>query len=257
MTAGGGGFLDFDGRVVVVTGASSGIGRACAIELAAQGARVVGIGRNERRLDETYGQLRGSGHRRVVLDLEQPEQISPVLRRLVEETGPVYGLCHAAGVVATNPLGTTTVDVVERMMRVNLVAALELARVVTRRDVMTANEGSLLFLSSVYARAGAAGEAAYSAAKGAMAAAVRSMAVELARRHVRVNTISPGLVRTPMTAAALADLSSAQVEAIERKHLLGPGTPADVARAAVFLLSPATAWITGADLAVDGGYSAH
>jgi NAD(P)-dependent dehydrogenase (short-subunit alcohol dehydrogenase family) len=140
---------------------------------------------------------------------------------------------------------------------VNVLAGLELARAVSRRDVMTPEGGSLLFLSSVYATGGAAGETGYSATKGAVAAASRSLAVELARRRIRVNTISPGMVRTPMTESALAVLSGDQIEAIEKKHLLGTGTPADVARAAVFLLSPAAAWITGADLAVDGGYSAH
>jgi NAD(P)-dependent dehydrogenase (short-subunit alcohol dehydrogenase family) len=83
------------------------------------------------------------------------------------------------------------------------------------------------------------------------------MAIELARRRVRVNAISPGLIRTPMTGAALHALSPEQVAAIEQRHPLGPGSPADVARAALFLLAPATGWITGIDLAVDGGYSAQ
>jgi len=257
MTLPHGSFLAFDGRCIVVTGASSGIGRACAIELAAHGARIVMIGRSADRLGETGAQLAGSGHRTATLDLEDLDKIGPAIRHTAETAGPLYGLCHAAGVVATTPLSATTSDVVNRMMRVNVLAGLELARAVTRRDVMTPDGGSLVFLSSVYATGGAAGETAYSATKGAVAAAARSMAVELARRRIRVNTISPGMVRTPMTESALAVLSSEQIEAIERKHLLGTGTPGDVARAAVFLLSPAAAWITGANLAVDGGYSAH
>ena len=257
MTLPRGSFLAFDGRSIVVTGASSGIGRACATELAAHGARIVMIGRDSARLAATGAELAGSGHETTVFDLEELEQIGPTIRRIAESVGPLYGLCHAAGVVVTSPLSTTTPDVVKRMMRVNLLAGLELARAVTRRDVMAAEGGSLLFLSSVYASGGVAGETGYSATKGAVASAARSMAVELARRRIRVNTISPGMVRTPMTESALAVLSSEQIAAIEHKHLLGTGTPADVARAAVFLLSPAAAWITGVDLAVDGGYSAH
>jgi NAD(P)-dependent dehydrogenase (short-subunit alcohol dehydrogenase family) len=257
MTLPRGSFLDFGGRAVIVTGASSGIGRACAIELAMQGARVVMIGRDAARLDDARANLEGTGHLTAILDLDDLARIETTIRHLAVETGPLYGLCHAAGVVATRPLSTTTADVVERMMRVNLLAGLELARTVTRRDVMTSEGGSLLFVSSVYASAGAAGETGYSATKGAVASAVRAMAVELARRRIRVNAVSPGIVKSPMTETALAVLTSAQVAAIESKHPLGSGTPEDVARAAVFMLSPASAWITGVDLAVDGGYSAH
>lgn len=257
MTQPGRSFLDFEGRNVVVTGASSGIGRACAVELSALGARVVLMGRDTGRLAATRALLTGSGHETLALDLTALDRVAPAIVDLAARVGPLYGLCHVAGVVATTPLSTTTVDVVQSMMTVNVLAGLELARTVVRRDIMTPDGGSLVFMSSVYGRAGAAGQTGYSATKGAIAAAVRAMAIELARRRVRVNSISPGLVRTPMTDTALDVLSSGQVAAIEQRHPLGLGTPTDVARAAVFLLAPATAWITGADLVVDGGYSAH
>ena len=257
MTLPGRSFLDFEDRCVVVTGASSGIGRACAVELDAHGARVVLIGRDAGRLAETRAMLGGSGHETLRLDLTELDRIAPAIAGVAARLGPLYGLCHVAGVVTTTPLSTTTVEIVQSMMTVNVLAGLELARTVVRRDIMTPDGGSLVFMSSVYGRVGAAGETGYSATKGAIAAAVRAMAVELARRRVRVNAISPGLVRTAMTDTALNVLSHDQVGAIERKHPLGLGTPDDVARAAVFLLAPATAWITGSDLVVDGGYSAQ
>ncbi|HWP99579.1 MAG TPA: SDR family oxidoreductase [Vicinamibacterales bacterium] len=250
-------FLEFDGRWVVVTGASSGLGRACAAELAAHGARLVLVGRNRTALDETKAALDGGDHRTLVLDLNDLDRLGPEIQRLSGRIGRLYGLCHAAGVVTTSPLSTSTPQMIDAMMRVNVLAGFELARAITRRDVMVPEGGSLLFFSSVYGRAGAAGQVGYCATKGAVTAAVRAMAVELARRRVRVNAISPGLVRTPMTDRALGLLSPEQLTAIEQKHPLGPGTPADVARAAVFLLAPATSWITGTDLAVDGGYSAQ
>lgn len=257
MTTLGDRFLEFHGKCVVVSGASGGIGRACAVELSRHGARLILIGRNEPALTETVSQLEGDGHQTIRLDLTMVQEIGGEIMRIAGKVGRLYGLCHAAGVVATSPLSTSTVDVVQSMMTVNVLAGLELARAVTRRDVMEPEGGSLVFLSSIYGKVGAAGETGYCATKGAIAAAVRAMAIELARRRIRVNSISPGLVKTAMTESALSVLSSEQVSAIEAKHPLGPGTPADVARAAVFLLAPATRWITGTDLAVDGGYSAQ
>jgi NAD(P)-dependent dehydrogenase (short-subunit alcohol dehydrogenase family) len=142
-------------------------------------------------------------------------------------------------------------------MIVNLFGGLELARIISRRDVIDPAGGSLLFFSSVYGRVGVPGQTGYSASKGAVTAAVRSMAIELARRRIRVNAISPGFVMTPMTGAALDALSPEQIAAIEQKHPLGRGAAVDVARAALFLLAPGTTWITGVDLPVDGGYSAQ
>jgi NAD(P)-dependent dehydrogenase (short-subunit alcohol dehydrogenase family) len=201
--------------------------------------------------------LAGESHDVLVLDLRHLEQVAPAMTGVAARIGRIYGLGHAAGIVETQPLHTTTPDVVQRQMTVNLLAGLELARVVARRDVMEPDGGSLVFLSSVYGHVGVPGQTGYSASKGAVAAAVRSMAIELARRRVRVNAVSPGLVRTPMTTHALHALTAEQVTSIEQRHPLGPGTTVDVARAVLFLLAPATTWITGIDLAVDGGYSAQ
>jgi NAD(P)-dependent dehydrogenase (short-subunit alcohol dehydrogenase family) len=251
------GFLDFGGRWVVVTGASSGLGRACAQELSAQGARILLVGRDRSTLVSARDTLTGAGHEMLVLDLENVDAIAPEVGRIAEGLGRVYGLCHAAGMVETGPLTAMTPDSVRKVMAVNTLSGLELARAVARRNVMEPEGGSLLFVSSIYGLVGAAGQTAYSASKGAMTAAVRSLAIELARRRIRVNAISPGLVMTPMTETALAALSREQVAAIEQRHPLGLGSPADVARAAVFLLAPATKWITGVDLIVDGGYCAQ
>jgi NAD(P)-dependent dehydrogenase (short-subunit alcohol dehydrogenase family) len=250
-------FLDFDGRWVVVTGASQGIGRACAEELSAHGARVVLVGRQAGTLETTRAALTGTGHEILVSDLTQFDRIAPAVSEMASKVGRLYGLCHAAGEVATQPLSATTVDVVQRLMAVNVFSGLELARAISRRDVMDPAGGSFLFVSSVYGNLGVAGETGYSATKGSVSAAARAMAMELARRRIRVNTISPGFVRTPMTDHALDTLSPEQAAAIEQKHPLGVGMPVDVARAAVFLLAPATSWITGTDLVVDGGYSAQ
>ncbi len=250
-------FLDFAGRWVLVSGASSGLGRAASVELARYGARLILTGRNENRLAETAGLLGQAEHRVLPLDLAQVDGIVPAVVRLRQDTGPIYGLCHAAGIVETRPLHANTPEVMQAQLNVNLLAGLELARAVCRRDVHVDEGGSLVFVSSAYGHVGVPGQIGYCATKGAACAAVRAMAVELARRRIRVNSVSPGLVFTPMTEHALRKLSPEHVERIKAAHPLGIGQPQDVARAIVFLLAPAVHWITGADLAVDGGMTAQ
>jgi NAD(P)-dependent dehydrogenase (short-subunit alcohol dehydrogenase family) len=250
-------FLSFEDRWVVVTGASSGIGRAIAIELSAHGARLVLVGRDAGRLAETAAALPGAEHRTLVLDLVRHDLIAAAIADVRKDTGPLYGLCHAAGIVETRPLPTNTVQVVQAQLDVNVLAGLELARGVCRRDTMAPDGGSILFISSVYGWVGMPGQIGYCATKGALAAATRAMAIELARRRIRVNALSPGLILTQMTEQALAKLSPEQVDKLKSTYPLGVGQPQDVARAAVFLLAPGTGWITGVDLAVDGGYTAQ
>lgn len=249
--------VDFQGKVVVVSGASSGIGQAIAATAGRHGAKLILIGRDRGRLDETSRSLGSATHRIIELDLALHDSIAPAILPVAKELGPVYGLCHAAGVVEMLPLASSKTDRLRTMIDVNILAGIELARVLCRRDVMDPEGGSVLFLSSIYSIVGKPGEVGYSATKGAVRAAARAMAVELAKRNIRVNVLSPGLVRTDMTRNALAKLSDEQVKEIEKDHLLGSGTPDDVARAAVFLLAPQSSWITGADLVIDGGYTAR
>jgi NAD(P)-dependent dehydrogenase (short-subunit alcohol dehydrogenase family) len=250
-------FVDFGGRWVVVTGASSGIGQAIAVELGRRSARVVLIGRNQANLEATASQLPSDASRVIVQDLRQIDALMALIREHAQAHGRVYGLCYCAGVVETRPLASFQAAGFRDMMDVNVTAGLELARAVCRRDVMTEDGGALLFVASIYGNVGMPGQMAYSATKGALQAASRSLSIELSRRRIRVNTLSPGLVRTPMTEAAFAVLSKDQVRDLEASHPLGTGTPADVARAATFLLAPQNGWITGTDFVIDGGYTAR
>jgi NAD(P)-dependent dehydrogenase (short-subunit alcohol dehydrogenase family) len=250
-------FIDFAGRRVVVTGASSGIGRAIAIEISRRGGAVVLMGRDQGRLAETESMLCEKAADVVSLDLRDPGTIAAAVKGIVTKCGRIYGLCHCAGVVETLPLNAITQAGLQTLLNVNLVAGLELAKAVSRRDAMTEEGGSILFISSIYASVGMAGQIGYSASKGALIAAARAMAVELARRRIRVNTISPGLVHTELADQALRELDPEKTKKLEEAHPLGSGTPQDVAKAAAYLLAPESKWITGTDLILDGGYTAQ
>ena len=246
---------DFGGRWVLVSGASSGIGRSIARELSKRGAGVVLIGRRRDKLEETAALCAAS--ELCELDLTDHDAIVPAVTALAGKLGRLYGLVHCAGVSAVLPLSASKPDRMRAMYDLNFVAGVELARGLTRREVLDEEGGSILWIGSVAAHVGAPGQIAYCASKGAVTAAVRAMALELAPKKTRVNVLSPGVVATEMTNAQSNKLSPEQWQRIVERHPLGVGCPEDVARAAAFMLDPSSTWITGADLAVDGGYMLH
>ena len=143
------------------------------------------------------------------------------------------------------------------MMQSHVVSSLLLTRYVVYGQVLPPAGAAFVWFSSVAALRGGSGAAVYSAAKGALIAAARALAVELAARRIRINVVSPGVVRTPQSEAFLAKLPADQLQALERAHLLGFGRPEDAAAAAAFLLSDDARWITGTNLVADGGLSIH
>jgi NAD(P)-dependent dehydrogenase (short-subunit alcohol dehydrogenase family) len=250
-------YIDFQGKRVIVTGASSGIGRAISIELGRCGSSLVLVGRDQERLEETASMIKDADIHKLILDFDNLDDIKPKIQDLSKEVGRIYGLCNAAGIVETRPLSSCKVSHIQSLLNINLIAGIELARIISRRDIMEQEGGAILFISSVYGIMGVPGQVGYCASKGAVSSAARAMAVELARRKIRVNTLSPGLVMTQMTREALALLSKQQVKSIIDKHPLGPGSPEDVARAAAFLLAPQNKWFTGSEIIIDGGYTAQ
>jgi NAD(P)-dependent dehydrogenase (short-subunit alcohol dehydrogenase family) len=248
--------LQLSGRRIIVTGASSGIGRETAIVLSRLGARVIIAARNRDRLQQTYVQLEGEGHRVEVIDLAKLDAIPSWLKSLAGEEGQFDGLVHSAGEQLTIPTRFLKRSQLDDIMRINFAAALELAKGFRQKGVCQ-SPSAIIFLSSVMGLVGQAGLSAYAASKGALVALARALAVEFAREGIRVNCVAPGLVRTEMAERIRKSLTAEQFNAIEQRHLLGLGQPSDIAHTVAFLLADTGRWITGSNFVVDGGYTAH
>lgn len=252
--------FSLEGRSILVTGASSGIGRACAVACAEAGARIALVGRNRDRLNETLGLLPEVSRGTPPADLRRPDRfrrLRPLVTQAVAALGPLHGLLNAAGVSTTLPLNAATPQRLDDLFRPNVYAAYLLTREVCRKGCY-AGEGQtcIVFFSSVMASVGESGKSLYAMTKGALLAGMRSLAVEYAPRGIRVNAVTPGAVLTPMN-ARLPHMADPEARArLAARHPLGLGTPEDVARACIYLLSDAARWVTGSNLTVDGGYTA-
>ena len=214
------------------------------------------VARRADRLRETAAQLEGTGHSVEPFDLLAVADIPAWLQRLAIETGALNGLVHAAGTVTTKPLRFMEPEDWSQQLASNLGTAFALAKGFRHRSVC-APPAALVFLASVAASVGIPGKSAYSASKGGLISMTRSLAVELARDGIRVNAVAPGWVETEMTAADQQTMPPEQFAALQRRHLLGLGRPADVASAIAFLLADTGRWVTGTTLVVDGGFSAQ
>jgi NAD(P)-dependent dehydrogenase (short-subunit alcohol dehydrogenase family) len=248
--------MQMQGKTVLVTGASSGIGRETAILLSELGARVILAARNQERLDETRSRMEGDDHRIEPFDLAQADAIPQWVKRIVSECGPLSGLVHCAGENRILPLQITTVANFESLMHANLTSAVMLVKAFRQKGCASPGS-SIVLLSSVAGIAGQPGITAYSASKGALIAFAKSAALELAKEGLRVNCIAPGYVKTEMGERLRDSLSPEQFQAIEQMHPIGVGTARDVAYASAFLISECGRWITGSTLVMDGGYTAH
>ena len=247
----------FKGQTFLVTGAASGIGRASAVRLSEEGARLVLVGRNPTGLEELSGQLAGAGHLPRTCDTTNEPAIIRMMDELRKDVGTLMGVVHCAGIHWLRPLQLTDSTCLQEMLSSHVVSSIALVRALISRRLAPKEGGSIVLFSSAAALQGGAGAVAYSAAKGALISAARVLAVELAKRKIRVNVIAPGVVRTPQSEAFLSKLTPEQVQSIADDHLLGFGQPEDIAGVAAFLLSDDARWITGTTIVADGGLTAH
>lgn len=248
--------LDLTGRTILVTGASSGIGRETAVLLNCLGAKVILGGRNQDRLSETAARMQPGSHATASFDLSQTDQIIPWIKALVAQHGQLDGLVHAAGRQLATPLRVLSPANIDSLMQTNLTSALMLARGFCQKGCHRAG-GSMVFIASIMALVGRPTLSGYGASKAALAAITKSLALELAPERIRVNCIAPAFVQTEMLNEVRESLPPEQFAALERDHPLGFGTPRDVAHAVAFLVADTGRWITGSTLVVDGGYTAR
>jgi NAD(P)-dependent dehydrogenase (short-subunit alcohol dehydrogenase family) len=184
--------MDLEGRTILVTGASSGIGRETAILLSRLRARVVLAGRNRERLDETAARLEGDGHDVQPFDLGAVAEIPGWVRQIVAKSGPLAGAVHCAGIHNAHPLRVLTAEKLEEVLRINVTSAAMLAKGFRQKGCY-APGASMVFLSSAAGLVGESGVGAYSASKAALVGLTRSLAMELAGQQIRVNCIAPGI----------------------------------------------------------------
>lgn len=245
-------------KKILITGASSGIGRQCAISCSQMGANVVLFGRREEALLATAAACNSEVKTHVeTVAMEDFAALSDAVSNSVKEMGKMDGVIHCAGISTTLPLRMVRPEKLQQFLNVNVVGAIELSRLLCKPAHFSKTGGSIIFISSVMGSVGQKGKTIYSLTKGAIEAGTRSLALELAKKQIRVNCVAPGVIETPMSTNAAYSKDEASREKVVAMHPLGLGQVADIANSCVFLLSDAARWITGTTLVVDGGYMAH
>lgn len=244
-------------KTVIITGASSGIGRQCAITCSQMGASIVLVALEEQKLLETLSLLSPGQHTYFAMDITKYDDLDHLISSAVDKCGKIYGFIHSAGIELTLPLKVLKPEFIERAFAVNTISAFEIAKRISNKKYLSDRGGSFVFISSIVSDYGQSGKIGYSSSKGALVSGARSMALELASRKIRVNCVSPGVVETEMSKQLFESISEEARNDIIKMHPMGIGKPIDIANCCLFLLSEESNWITGINLHIDGGYGAQ
>jgi 3-oxoacyl-[acyl-carrier protein] reductase len=239
------------GKTALITGASQGIGRACALVLAQQGIKIAAAARNQAKLDEVVTEIRALGGTAdaFVLDVSSEESIKATAKTVIAHYGAIDILVNNAGITKDGLLLRMRRPDWDDVLSTNLTGAFLLSQAVIS-SMMKARWGRIINIASVVARAGQAGQANYAASKAGLIGFSKSLAKEIASRNITVNVVAPGLIETAMTAV----LDDKQRQAMMQVIPLGrAGTDMDVAHAVAFLASEGASYITGHVLDVNGG----
>lgn len=241
--------FSLEGKTILITGASSGIGKATAIECSKMGAQLILSGRDEGRLKELVSSLSSDRNEVLIADLTDQNE----LNLLCSKIKCLNGLVYSAGIVKALPFKFFNEKYLNEVMDINFKSAVLLtSKLAKERKLLKSS--SIVFISSISGNlVTSTANAAYCASKAALNGIVKGMALELATREIRVNTIMPGIVRTKLLTDIPMD--EEQMAMDQKKYPLGYGEPIDVALAVVYLLSDASKWMTGSNILLDGGYT--
>lgn len=245
--------LIFNNKKYIVAGAG-GIGAETAKLLNNLGAQIILLDVNEDNLNSTLSLLSGNGNKAYKCDFSDLNSIESLIKSIVEENGPMDGFVHCVGIGAVRPLKMTNYSFMLKVMNINFFSFVELVRCLSLKGHFNTDGMNIVGVSALGAYLGNSTKTAYCSSKGAMNAAVRCMAKELASKKIRVNTVAPGVTDTPMARAA-EDYGSNSEEhkMILARQYMGICKPIDIANTIAFLLSDMSRMITGSCISVDGG----
>ena len=215
---------------IMITGASSGIGRQCAISSSQMGANVVLIARNEQRLKETYQKLAPGNHLIFCQDITEYKKLKGIVSDAVSKIGQLAGFVHSAGIEFTLPARSMDTKKYEQLFATNVISGLEFPKLISSKKFIDSQRASFVFIASISGNIGKKGLVGYSSSKGALIAGVRSLSLELAPKNITVNCISPGYILTDLIKNSLSKLDDKQIENWLRNYPLGAGQPEDVAQ---------------------------
>lgn len=242
--------FSLEGKSILITGASSGIGRAIAIECSRMGADVIITGRNEKRLEETFSLLSGKNNSMFIADLAEFDKYSEICISLPK----IDGLVNCAGTTKTSLFQFLSKETIEQVMNVNFFAPTMLTNQLVRAKKISKG-ASIVFISSISGvQCSSIGSSVYSASKGAINGLIKGVALDLANKNIRVNSINPGMIETDFLGNG--EITPEQLEQDKNRYPLKRyGKPEEIAYGVIYLLSDTTKWMTGSTIIIDGGYT--
>lgn len=242
--------FSLENKVILITGASSGIGKATAIECSNMGARVVITARDEVRLKETFNSLKGEGHISISVDISETDGID----YLIDQLPILNGIVHCAGIAMHIPFAHITKEKLNTIFSINYNSPTLISQKIIKTKKIEKNS-SIVFISSIHGtKCSSIAGSLYSSTKGAINGLVKGMALDLANKGIRVNTVIPAMINTNIISEGIITEEQIKLD-IAKYPLKRYGEPEEVAYAIIYLLSDASKWVTGSNLLIDGGYT--